>query len=237
MALNTRFFLLGCLVAACSLIICAYYLKEYWYFNRNVSLKIDTLIDQTSTNSSTKQENLLEKIRDIKPSQTNLGFLHAFFAAISVIVVSELGDKTFFIAAIMAMRHSRLIVYTGAMGALGAMTVLSAILGNIVTKFIPHIYTYYISTVLFAGFGLKMLKDGYAMSPDEGTEEYKEVQEEVEQAEANVDLETAGRSGSTGERIETMKKILVCIRQCISPIFIQSFILTFLAVRNNRMQC
>lgn len=52
-------------------------------------------------------------------------FLHAFIASLSVIVVSELGDKTFFIAAIMAMRHPRVIVFTGAITALAVMTVLS----------------------------------------------------------------------------------------------------------------
>ncbi len=36
-----------------------------------------------------------------------LSFVHAFLASISVIIVSEIGDKTFFIAAIMAMKHSR----------------------------------------------------------------------------------------------------------------------------------
>lgn len=46
-------------------------------------------------------------------------------AAISVIIVSELGDKTFFIAAIMAMRYNRLTVLAGAMLALGLMTCLS----------------------------------------------------------------------------------------------------------------
>jgi len=55
----------------------------------------------------------------------NLGFIHAFIASISVIIVSELGDKTFFIAAIMAMRHPRLTVFVGAVFALGLMTVLS----------------------------------------------------------------------------------------------------------------
>jgi len=44
---------------------------------------------------------------------------------LSVIIVSELGDKTFFIAAILAMRHSRLVVFGGAIAALGLMTVLS----------------------------------------------------------------------------------------------------------------
>jgi len=51
--------------------------------------------------------------------------MHAFIATFSVIVVSELGDKTFFIAAIMAMRHSRLTVFAGAMTALALMHVLS----------------------------------------------------------------------------------------------------------------
>lgn len=55
----------------------------------------------------------------------DVSFLHAFIASLSVIVVSELGDKTFFIAAIMAMRHPRLIVFTGAIAALALMTVLS----------------------------------------------------------------------------------------------------------------
>lgn len=55
----------------------------------------------------------------------DLGFIHAFVASISVIIVSELGDKTFFIAAIMAMRYNRLVVLAGAMLALGVMTCLS----------------------------------------------------------------------------------------------------------------
>lgn len=55
----------------------------------------------------------------------NVGFLHAFVASISVILVSEIGDKTFFIAAIMAMRHPRLTVFLGAISALVLMTILS----------------------------------------------------------------------------------------------------------------
>jgi hypothetical protein len=36
-------------------------------------------------------------------TSSNLGFIHAFIASFSVIIVSEIGDKTFFIACIMAM--------------------------------------------------------------------------------------------------------------------------------------
>ena len=57
--------------------------------------------------------------------EVDLGFVHAFLASLSVIIVSELGDKTFFIAAILAMRNPRITVFAGAMLALGLMTVLS----------------------------------------------------------------------------------------------------------------
>ena len=115
----------------------------------------------------------------------SVGFIHAFLASISVIIVSELGDKTFFIAAIMAMRYSRLTVFLGAIGALGLMTILSAFLGY-VTTVIPRKYTFYISTALFAIFGLKMLKEGWYMDPNEGQEEYEEVSAELKKKEQEV---------------------------------------------------
>ena len=189
-----------------------------------------------------------DKIKETLENSANFGFIHAFIAAISVIIVSELGDKTFFIAAIMAMRHSRLVIYTGAMGALGTMTILSALLGNIVTKFVPRVYTYYVSSVLFACFGIKMLRDGYLMSPDEGTDEYEEAQHEVEKAEATEDLEATGgsnssssnqqqlRSQSISKQRSSMAKFTAIIRRYVSPIFIQAFIMTFLAV-SRQLDC
>ena len=45
--------------------------------------------------------------KDGEKGNQGLGFVHGFVASISVIIVSEIGDKTFFIAAIMAMQYSR----------------------------------------------------------------------------------------------------------------------------------
>ena len=56
--------------------------------------------------------------------------LAAFTASLLLITISELGDKTFFIAAILAMRHRRRWVFAGAVGALGLMTVLSVLVGD-----------------------------------------------------------------------------------------------------------
>lgn len=87
-----------------------------------------------------------------------------------MIVVTELGDKTFFIAAVMAMRHPRLVVYAGAMCALGVrvycslaliiqgMTVLSAAIGYALPQLLPRVYTHYASVFMFAFFGYKLLR-------------------------------------------------------------------------------
>ncbi|CAH1778220.1 unnamed protein product [Owenia fusiformis] len=165
-------------------------------------------------------------------SKGNLGFIHAYIASLSVIIVSELGDKTFFIAAIMAMRHSRCTVFTGALAALGLMTVLSAVLG-FATTIIPRFVTYYVSTGLFAIFGLRMLKEGYNMSPDEGAEEYEEVQAEIKAKEDEMmkeDLVT--------EDIETgiIKVKRRKIFGLVSKVFLEAFTLTFLAEWGDRSQ-
>lgn len=54
-----------------------------------------------------------------------------------MIIISELGDKTFLIAALMAMSHPRGVVFSAAFGALLVMSVLSAALGHAV----PHLST------------------------------------------------------------------------------------------------
>ena len=66
-------------------------------------------------------------MEDFNNSNTieNIGFLHAFVASLSVIIVSEIGDKTFFTAAVMAMQHSRLTVFAGSISALAIMTIAS----------------------------------------------------------------------------------------------------------------
>jgi len=185
---------------------------------------------QTSAASESKFDNVTP-INSIE----SLGFLHAFVASLSVIVVSELGDKTFFIAAIMAMRHPRLTVFAGAIGALAVMTLLSVVFGYAVT-IIPRIYTYYISTGLFALFGLKMLRDGYYMSPNEGQEELEEVQSDLRKREDEFDKETSltlVQDPETGVIRKSKKTSAIMV---LSRIFLQAFSLTFLAEWGDRSQ-
>jgi len=160
-------------------------------------------------------------------------FLHGFIATLVVIIVSELGDKTFFIAAIMAMRHPKTTILAGAMGALGVMHVMSAFFGALALKVVPKVYTFYISSFLFAIFGLKMLKEGWNMSPEDSLEEMEEVQEELRKKEASEkDSLEMGGGGAVGSA-NRIKAILAVL---FSPIFIQAFTMTFLAEWGDRSQ-
>ncbi|XP_017753543.1 PREDICTED: transmembrane protein 165 isoform X2 [Eufriesea mexicana] len=177
------------------------------------------------------------KPENAMPPQTkdNLGFLHAFVASLSVIVVSELGDKTFFIAAIMAMKHPRLTVFIGAISALILMTLLSVIFGYAATM-IPSFYTYYISTALFAIFGLKMLRDGYKMTTTEAQEELEEVQSDLRKREDEYEKETGNTLIQDPETGVIRKATKISALMLLSRIFLQAFMLTFLAEWGDRSQ-
>ena len=101
-----------------------------------------------------------------------------------MIIFSEIGDKTFLIAALMAMKHPRLVVFSAAFTALIAMTILSAVLGHAVPTLIPKRFTSLLAALLFLVFGAKMLREGYSIPPEQGvSEEMKEVEMELEEKE------------------------------------------------------
>lgn len=157
-------------------------------------------------------------------------FLQGFLASLSVVVVSELGDKTFFIAAIMAMKHPRVIVFAGAISALVFMTILSAAFGWIATV-IPRVYTHYLSAALFAIFGIKMLRDGWKMDPNEGQEELEEVQSELKRREDQEEKEETLDMLEQGQVENRRRK-----RNAVIKVLLQAATLTFLAEWGDRSQ-
>ncbi len=112
--------------------------------------------------------------------------LSAFTAGLLLIVVSELGDKTFFIAVILAMRHSRRLIYTGVTAALALMTVLSVVVGK-AASLLPQQYIHYAEIALFFGFGVKLLYQASQMPANScDTEIVKEATDLVKQAELKL---------------------------------------------------
>lgn len=113
-----------------------------------------------------------------------MALLPGFTAGLLLITLSELGDKTFFIGAILAMRHPRRWVFLGVTIALVAMTALSVWIGQVATVFPQH-YVKGASVALFLGFGLKLLYDALRMSGRE-VHEQADALEAVEQREQGV---------------------------------------------------
>ncbi|KAI1129313.1 hypothetical protein F5Y10DRAFT_238675 [Nemania abortiva] len=123
----------------------------------------------------------------VDESEANEGIIrpfHSFVLSLTMILFSEVGDKTFLVAALMAMKHDRMVVFTAAFGALLVMTVLSAVLGHTLPALIPKRLTSFLAAGLFFVFGAKLLREGMAMDPNEGvTAEMQEVEMELEEKE------------------------------------------------------
>lgn len=112
--------------------------------------------------------------------------LEAFTKGLLLIGISELGDKTFFIAMILSMKHSRKLVLLAAIAALGVMTVLSVLVGQ-VASLLPKIYIQIAEFILFLGFGIKLLYEASRMHGIIGNaENIKEANAEVNAAERQL---------------------------------------------------
>ncbi|EGN97170.1 hypothetical protein SERLA73DRAFT_56748 [Serpula lacrymans var. lacrymans S7.3] len=187
--------------------------------------------------------------------------MEALLQSFAMIIFSEIGDKTFLIAAILAMRHPRLLVFAGAFGSLLLMSMLSAAMGHLLPTLIPKRWTQVAAGILFLVFGSKMMMEGRYMKGGNGKiqEEMREAQEEIEGDDAGNDrtgfvnqdgdviplerVEEGIRSPSA-TRHSRNKGGAVGIAEgarnfCslfLGPVFVQAFILTFLGEWGDRSQ-
>mmetsp|Transcript_9880 Transcript_9880/g.19398 ORF Transcript_9880/g.19398 Transcript_9880/m.19398 type:complete len:271 (+) Transcript_9880:176-988(+) len=144
-------------------------------------------------------------------------FTEATIRSFAMIIVSELGDETFIIAAIMAMRHPRAVILAGALGALYVMTVLSAAMGFVMPKLISPALTHKIATFMYFFFGFRLLWIGYHANHDDADEEIEEVEKALR-----------SNKSKSGWR--------AALGKILTPVFIEAFILTFLAEWGDRSQ-
>ncbi|MEM9906233.1 MAG: TMEM165/GDT1 family protein [Cyanobacteria bacterium P01_D01_bin.44] len=91
-----------------------------------------------------------------------MSVLTGFTAGLLLITLSELGDKTFFIGALLAMRHPRRWVFVGVTTALFVMTVLSVLIGQ-VASLLPIQAVKWTAALLFIGLGGKLLYEAARM--------------------------------------------------------------------------
>ncbi|KAL3146299.1 hypothetical protein ABBQ32_002998 [Trebouxia sp. C0010 RCD-2024] len=116
-------------------------------------------------------------------------------AAFALIFASEIGDKTFFIAALLAMRVGKWLSFTGSVAALSLMTFISVAIG-VVFKNVPKQLSssipigQYLGTALLVYFGLKTLKEAWD-TPDDA-----ESGSELESAESSLSSYTGSLGGA-----------------------------------------
>lgn len=179
------------------------------------------------------------------------------FRSFATIIFSEIGDKTFLIAAILAMRHPRIVVFAGAFGSLLLMSVLSAVMGHVLPSLLPKQWTQLAAGILFLCFGCKMLLEVRGMQSGSAKiqEEMREAEEEIE----NDDADTPGGQSFPLQRLEegeaspsehihegarrsaSKDKGLVdgarnLCNFIFGPVFVQAFMLTFLGEWGDRSQ-
>ena len=111
--------------------------------------------------------------------------LAAFGSSLTAITLAELGDKTFFMALILAVRHRARWVFLGAFAALTVVTLISLALGYGLRELLPQAVVPWLAAVVFLVFGVKLLVDAQGMAADAAREEAQEAEEVVNAAETS----------------------------------------------------
>lgn len=83
--------------------------------NTLISLSDNVPLSSISVNSSDSSTEEVE----------TKGFFTGFLSSLEITLLSELGDNSFFTSVVLAMRHSRILVYMGAMSAMFFMTIIT----------------------------------------------------------------------------------------------------------------
>ena len=117
--------------------------------------------------------------------------LAAFGSSLTAITLAELGDKTFFMALILAVRHRARWVFIGSFAALTAVTLISLALGYGLRELLPQSLVPWLAAVLFLSFGIKLLIDAQGMTANAATEEKAEAEQAINTAESSKAFNTA----------------------------------------------
>lgn len=160
--------------------------------------------------------------------ESNLKFLPAFLKSLMMILATEIGDKTFFIAAVLSMRNARLPVFSGAILALCIMTVLSSLMGVILPSLLPRQYMHIVSGLLFLYFGVRLLLDSTRMTGSKCSGELEEVEEELLHKKKNEETSVDDTMDSDDVPKKPKKEW--------ESIFLQALTLTFIAEWGDRSQ-
>ena len=108
------------------------------------------------------------------------GLLDGFLQAFLLIFFSEIGDKTFFIAVILATQQDKATVFAGTFGALAVMTVISVGIGQVfhiaeeaTTQLAGSNWDDYLAVALLLVFGIQTILGAEEDTAEEEEEDAK----------------------------------------------------------------
>ncbi|KAA8530552.1 hypothetical protein F0562_005261 [Nyssa sinensis] len=155
--------------------------------------------------------------------------LQGFTKSLAMTVLSEVGDRTFCVAAILAMRYPRKSVLFGCLSSVIVMTILSALVGWAAPNLISRKWAHYITTFLFFGFGLWSLWEAFMEDDDDN--------EELEQVEKELAADSKGKAKTGGKADDDLKKqSRPFLTRFFSPVFLKAFSVTFFGEWGDKSQ-
>jgi Ca2+/H+ antiporter, TMEM165/GDT1 family len=194
----------------------------------------------TGDSSNNNNNNSNSAVYSFFASLAHGSFWKGFTSGVAMILATEIGDKTFFIAAVLSMRHDRSAVFTGAIVALIIMTILSSAMGLVLPQFVDRQYTHILGGMLFLYFGVKLLYESKQMEANRVSEELEEVEEELlhpkKDDKEQPDEEDPPLSTHSSKSKATNMKNSSNHPQLWYQVCLQSLTLTFLAEWGDRSQ-
>jgi Ca2+/H+ antiporter, TMEM165/GDT1 family len=209
-------------------------------FDNGLSRVSNLLQNPIDSNSQQKQQ-ISSSLYSFFSSLSHGSFWKGFTSGVAMIIATEIGDKTFFIAAVLSMRHDRTAVFGGAIVALIIMTILSSAMGLVLPQFLDRQYTHFFGGILFLYFGVKLLYEARQMEANRVSEELEEVEEELlhrkkDDSEEPDEEKAASRDDTTPKKSKNQISSFVTKKPTWLQIFVQSLTLTFLAEWGDRSQ-
>jgi len=122
-----------------------------------------------------------------QPGSLQEGFISAFL----LIFFSEIGDKTFFIAVLLALQQPKQAVFAGTFGALAVMSFISVALGEALHEVDIYLHDFlppaiaaqplddYAAILLLVIFGVTTIRDAAVPKADEEREEAEEAVDDL----------------------------------------------------------
>lgn len=132
------------------------------------------------------QQGVLYDLKDTL-AKSSLG-KSGFPAAFSLIFLSEIGDKTFFIAALLASKFGKWLSFSASLLSLSVMTIISVVIGRSFRHVPDFLKTglpigEWAAAALLVFFGIKTIREAWALPTDAEGEEFVDARDSIDTAE------------------------------------------------------